>query len=321
MKLANVITFSLATQALFDANKPALVIFNPLLGGTFESLTWTGQMGAVSNMFSTGNLIKLNAGDTKTRNTFMRNLRPILKNLEFKIDICIANGTITDSLSSFGLAALRESINKYAISDFHLAYISLMGRIAAGGNTAALNTAGFLTANITSIKTNHDGAWNMSTTKIDLSLSIKSLSQSNQIIVNTLMATNMQVIKSMHAYAESISNAGLIKMTTKVAILSSVVPTPAKKPRNRHIAENTSICYQQNPVARDKMQFTLMTNGAEAFICRMPTKTGTCGLGIPLVYNEMTELKKADVPGTGDNIIITNNGSAKMVVKVFVVKG
>jgi len=64
-----------------------------------------------------------------------------------------------------------------------------------------------------------------------------------------------------------------------------------------------------------------MTNGAEAFICRMPTKTGTCGLGIPLVYNEMTELKKADVPGTGDNIIITNNGSAKMVVKVFVVKG
>ena len=251
----------------------------------------------------------------------MLSMRPILKNLEFKIELCIANGTITDSLSSFGLGALRESINKFAISDFHLAYVSLMARIAAGGNTAALNTAGFLAPNITSITTAHNGAWNMSITKIDLTLGIKGLSQANQVIVKALLKTDRMVIKSMHAYAESIVNADLVKMTTEPAILKTFEPTQPKKPRNRHIAENTSICWLSAPVARDKMQFTLMTEGAEAYVCRMNSKTGTCSAGIALVYGEMVELKKADIPGVGDCIIISNHGAGKMVVKVFVVKG
>jgi hypothetical protein len=113
----------------------------------------------------------------------------------------------------------------------------------------------------------------------------------------------------------------LKKKASAVALLRTVAPTKAPSPVDRNIAVNTSICWLQEPVARDLMQFTLLTEGGSASVCRMNSKTGVCSAGITLVYNVMLKIKKNDVPGTGDCIIITNTGVKKIKVRVFRVKG
>jgi hypothetical protein len=161
----------------------------------------------------------------------------------------------------------------------------------------------------------------MNTVKIDLSASVSTLSGNNKIIVNTMLKACQKAIDAMQAWAKSTGNTDLMKKATKAAILKTVAATSAKKPRNREIKMNTSICWLMDPPARDLLQMTLATKGGSASVCRMNTKTGVCSAGIPLVYGVMLSIKKKDIPGTGDCIIITNTGSGGIKVTVFIVKG
>ncbi len=321
MKIEDIGVFGLTVKALLDANASAVKAYNTELEGTWEVDVFDVQLEAVLAIIGTHSMIKLNEGETIVRNGHMEDERSILTDLEFKIERCIADGTITDSLGSFGLKAFRDSINVHDIGAFHLAYEETIGRLGVVSIAEALDARGFSGADIVSITTAHDLAWGMNATKISLKTSISSLSVANQAVVKTFLRTCQLVIDSIHAYAGTTGNVDLGKRSTKVALLKTVVHTVRKVPRKRHIAENTSICFKEHPVARDLMEFTLLTKNVEVYLCRMDTKTGTCSGGIKLVYNEILRIKKRDVPGTGDCIIITNGSGKKVVVLAYTVKG
>jgi len=50
-------------------------------------------------------------------------------------------------------------------------------------------------------------------------------------------------------------------------------------------------------------------------VCRQVLKTGVCTEGTILVYNEMLEVVKADLKGTGEKIVVTNMSGKKIVAK------
>ena len=112
MKLEDVTSFALAVKALFDAHKDDVVVYNTNLADDWEADYLVAQTTAVSTMLGTGVLKKLNKGDTVLRNGFMDNESPILKDLEFKIKLCLTAGTITDSLASFGCFRVKGSFRR-----------------------------------------------------------------------------------------------------------------------------------------------------------------------------------------------------------------
>ncbi len=321
IKLKDVLPYGLAGKALFDSIKTPLVIYETELADPFETVTLAGQIAAVTGMISTGGLEGLNKADTALRNGYMNNLKPILKDLSYKIKKCIRLGTITDGYASFGLADFKKSISQKDIAGFHLAYATTMARIAATGNTAALSTAGFGAPKVLSITTNHDLAWNVQITKITVKENISDLSKGNQVIVKAMVKSIARILKAGRAYAESIGDTTLMRKCTQKALLATVTPTVPVGSVDRSIAENTSKCWLKTPVARDLMKFTLLTEGGEVYICRMDLMTGICTAGLLLVFGETLEVKKMDVPGSGDKIIITNAGVGKVVVRTERVKG
>ena len=310
MKLEKVVSYAKAVKTLFDANKRPVVNYNKKLVDPFEADVLDTQIAAVEVMLGTGVLRKLNKGDTATRNVFMDNESSILKDLEYKVKLCIADGSITDGLASFGLTAFRKGINEHNIGLFHTSYESTLSRINEGGNAAALDAAGFTSTNIDELTKTHDGAWDLNTTKINLKLEINSLSVANQLLVNTLLATCQQILDAIKAYAESISNKILAKQATVSAVLKSVAPTAPKKPRNRNIKVGSSIILNTDVVAKNIMQLTLGTD-VVVNICRVELKTDVCTVGTPLVFKKMVELQKKDLFGTGRYVKLTNMSTTK----------
>ena len=329
MKIGDVVNFALATQAMLDTVGVSVPVkaFSPApggIGGTWEATVFVPAIADVSGMVITDGLEELSEGDTAIRNGHMDDEKPIMANFEYKLNSCIAAGTITDSYMSFQTGAFKDSIRRRNIGDFHTHYVALMARINVGigsPNKVALIAAGFTLPMITSITTAHDFAWGMNTTKINLDAEISTLSVANRAKVDLLLKYCQMIITAVHAWAESTGNSTLMRKATHNAVLKTVAATPAKKPRGRKILENTSICWLQDPPARDKLEFTLTTKGGSASVCRMNLKTGVCTAGIPLVYGVKLSIKKKDIPGSGGFIIITNTGTGKVIVEVFVVKG
>ena len=316
IKLENVVSYAKAVKTLFDANKKAVVNYNKKLADPFEADNLDTQIAAVELMLGTGVLRKLNKGDTAARNVFMDNESPILKDLEYKVKLCIADGSIEDNLASFGLTAFRAGINDHSIDLFHTSYVSTLSRINKDNNPVALDAAGFTSTNIDALTTNHDGAWDLNTTKINLKSEINSLSVANQLLITTLLATCQQILDAIKAYAESIGNKILAKQATVNAVLKSVVPTAAKKPRNRNIDVASSIILKTDVVAKNIMQLTLGTD-VVVNICAVELKTDVCTVGTPLVFKKMVELQKKDLLGTGRYVKLTNMSTTKKAVVKF----
>ncbi len=321
IKLQYVLGYAYAAKALLDANGTAVKTFEPLIGGTWEALVFGAQIAAMEGVVSVGGLEGLNKEDTILRNNYMRSLKPILRNLAYKVKACILAGTITDGYASFGIGAFLKSIYDRDINSFHLCFTTTMARINAGTNAAALNTAGFTTAKQTSIVTIHGEAWGVQVTKITVKENISDLSKANQVIVKALLRSCALIIKAVRGYAESISDTVLMGKATQKAVLATVTPGVPVGSVDRKVKENTSRCWLKNPVARDLMKFTLLTEGGEVYVCRMDLMTGVCSAGLLLVFGEVLEVKKMDVPGTGDKIIITNAGGGDVVVRTERVKG
>ena len=323
IKLEDVGVYGLATKALLNGVGVSVPVkaYSTDIGGTWETLVFDVALAQVLALSGTRVLISLKKGETAIVHGFMEDERSILTDLEFKIERCRVAGTILDSVGSFGLAAFRDAINRKDIGAFHVAYEMVILRLAAPGIATALLAKGFTGADITSITTVHDLAWNKNTVKITLKTTISSLSVANRAIIMAFLGYCQLIIDSVHGYASKVKNGPLILKASAVAVKRTVVPTIAPKPVVRNIEQNTSICWLQHPVKRDLMEITLLTKGGVVYVCRMNSKTGVCGTGLLLVYNTKLSVKKMDVPGEGDCIIITNAGGQKVRVRVFRVKG
>ena len=315
MKIEDVVPYSLAVRALFDANYDALIAYDDQFTAPYKADTWQPKIDAASTIIITLGKRKQNKENTKKRNAFMDNLTPILKDLQYRIGLCITAGTITESLSSFGLAAFNDSINHHSIDQFHDDYILTISRVNA--NQTALTAKGFTTTKTGTITTNHDKAWELQDVRIETKQSIADLSDDDQVILNALLDEDQKVINGLRAMAEATGDTELKKKATKKAILKTVVPTAAKKPRNRKIKKASSIVLNKDLVAKNVVQLTLKTN-VKVTLCRTVLKTDQCTTGIDLPFGEMWEGKKADIPGTGEYVKLTNKStSTDAVVLAF----
>lgn len=311
MKIADVVPYSLAVRALFDANYTALFGYDDQFENPYKADVWQPKIDAANGVVVTLGKREQNQADTKTRNKYMDNLSPILKDLEYRIGLCITAGTITDSLSSFGLGAFNRSIDKKSINAFHTAYETTI--TAVNANQTALTAKGFTATKTGTINTNHQKAWDMQDTKIELKEAIADLSDDNQVILNAVLDEDQKVVNGLRAMAEATGDTELKKKATLKAILKTVVPTAAKKPRNRKIKMASSIVLNKDLVAKNLVQLTLKTN-VRVTLCRTVLKTDQCTTGIDLPYNVMWEGKKADIPGTGEFVKLTNKSTSKDAV-------
>jgi len=305
IKLEDVGSYGTATDVIFTSNYDEVILFDPSINGTWKVDVFDVVLAAVIALVGIGGLKGENKADTKAMRKFMRLLRPILKTLKFKIEGCITAGTITVSLESFGLSALFESITRYDIDAFHLAYLVTYGQVNVTAIKDALIAAGFTAAQITSIKTNHDGAWGKNTAKIGLKGDIRDTSDANIVVINNGLDIFNKVLNSVKGLAISVGNTDLEKDSTQKAVLSSVRPAQAPKMRNKVVPKTAFKIHKTNPVERDTNKFK--NNGKKSlWVLRSNSKTGPYSGGIEIKPGEEIDLKSMDIPGSGKYIIIYN---------------
>ena len=131
MKIEEVVPFGNAVVALFDANYAALWAFDVKFKNPYKTEVLLPKIAAASGVIVTFGKRKQNKADTKSRNGVMDEGTPIVKDLKYWIEACIADGTITDSLDSFDLGAFLNSITKRNINAFHTAFELIYAKITA----------------------------------------------------------------------------------------------------------------------------------------------------------------------------------------------
>ena len=315
IKIEDVVPFGNVLRALFRANYSGVVGLDADFKDTWTADVFDVQKQAVEDMVGTLGLRKQMKGDIEKRNKFMDSEIPLTAVLGYAVDKCIVAGTLSGNKGSFGIAALNRSITNKNIGSFNTSYAVTFAAINKDSNATALDSKGFTTTMQGDFSDAYTNAWKLNTKTIDTSQDINTLSGDDKILVDTLMATCMLLIAGIRTYAKSISNKELAKRATFASIKKSVEPSKDKKARNLSIKEFASRVVASKVPAKYKMQFTLMTKGVTVMVCRQVLKTGVCTVGTPLVYNEMLEVVKADLPGTGEKIVVTNASGKKVVVK------
>jgi len=303
MKFQLVLPFSLATKALFDANYNALIAFDDSFKNPYAQNIWKPIIDDVSHLVGTLPKMNQNKEDTKIRNQVMRTMTAPLAVLEYKINACIEDNTITVNLAAFGLSSLRKGINKQQINLFHTSFDATLPVIQA--NQTALAAKGFTLAKTMALTAIHDQAWSIQQEKIALKENISDLSIENQIILNKCLDEDYRVINALFAMAEATSNKPLMLRATRPAILSSISPKQPRKPRNRTIKPASSIIIFTHPAAKDIIQLTLKSN-LKLAVLRTPLKTTPFADGTLLAHNTLYESKITDLPGSGPYLRLFN---------------
>ena len=317
IKLEYVAPWARAAKLIFDENFDLVTTYDPDLAGTWEVDILVPAITKVEDMIVTFGLRKLNAKDTIKMVGFMVAETPLISDLEFSINKCLAAHTITDGPGAFGITELRNSISKKNISAFHTAYNVCIGRINA--NAAALAAKGFTTVKVNLFKSNHDDAFGVGVTKSALKLEIKDLRGTNRTDVDNVMTVVMMMVKSIFAAAKSVNNTDLMALATGTAILKSVVPTTPKKVRKKKVKATATVIYQRNIAANRTMQFTVKTKES-ILLGRSETIEGVPIATMSLDPEKLVSVKKNDVPGKGNFIKLINPNFNKAVVEVFVIK-
>ncbi len=317
IKIEDVVPFGNVVRALFIANYDNAIgidvdFINPWVTATFDL-----QKQAVEDMVGTTGMLELKKGEIGKRDAFMDAELPLTVKMNYAIGKCVADGSITDTKASFNLAKLNKSISDRNIGLFHTNFNVTMDMINKGGNAAALVAKGFTSGMVDLFQKNHDNAWKMNNSKIDLSQDINTLSGDDKILVDTFMKTCMLVLAPIRTYARSVKDKELTKRATFGSIKRSVEPKEAKKPKKLKVKEFASRVVASRIPVKYKMQFTLLTSGVSVMVCRQVLKTGVCTVGTPLVVNEMLEVVKGDLPGTGEKMVITNKSGKIIVVKYY----
>jgi len=316
--IAEMDRFSKMIKNYFDDKKISIVAFDDSFDDPFETGVWGPQIIAVAGVVDTLSLRLESKEETRLRNAAMHLELPILTELEYKIGVCKDAGTITDSLESFGISAFRTSITAYKIGDFHECYLRTMDKV--DGNHVALADKGFDAAMVAKIKTNHDNAYNLQTNKDLLKIDISDLSVENQEIIMSCWRTNMKVLKVMRAYGKARGDDELYQKSTVKAVLSTIRPTPEKKPRIRQIGAGKDIVLRTDLNKKNVMQLELLTDGGVT-IGLTELKTSELVDGTALKHKIMMELMKKDLPGSGRYVKLRNmNLNKKAKVRFFEVK-
>jgi len=315
IKIEDVVPFGNVLRALFIAHYDEIIALDPDYTNTWVEDVYDVQKQAVEDMVVAGGLIALKKGEIDERNAFLDSELPLTVKMDYAIGKCVTAGTLTGTKASFKLAALNASIKARNIGLFHTNYEVTYGRMNTGGNSAALNAKGFLTAMQLQFKGFHDSAWEMNTTAIDTSQDISSLSGADRVKIDTFLATCMPLIGAIRTIARAAGDKELAKRATFAGIKKSVEPTKDKKARDLKIKAFASRVVSSKTPVKYKLQFTLLTKDASVMVCRQVLKTGVCTVGTILVYNEMLEVVKADLRGTGEKIVVTNMSGKKIVVR------
>ena len=304
-------------KGLFIKNKNGVVGLDGSLANPFLTSVWIPTIDAVDSIVVTVGKRAQNKGNTKNRNVYMNKLIPILFDLEFKIKKGIKLGTISDGLSSFGLAGLRRSITKKSIGQFNLSCTGTIARVNA--NSDALRDLGFGAIQVARIVTNHAGACGLNTDRIVLKRLINTSSRGNKAIIKGCMDVTFRVLDAIHAFADGSGNKVLSRMTRRDAVLRNCRKTRKKRVRVRVVGAYSSIIFQSRLTGRNVMQLRLLTN-ERVSICRQLKKTGVCKDGMDLPYNVVWAGKKGDLEGDGEYIKFTNHSGKKVRVGVFVIR-
>ena len=315
IKIEDVVPFGNVLRAFFRANYDGVILLDPDFEDDWLVDVFDVEKKEVEDMVGTAGMIELKKGEIEKRNGFMDSELPLTVKLDYVIGKCIAAGTITDSKGSFGLAGFNKSIADRNIGAFHTNYEVTLARINDGGNAAALNAKGFTTAMVGDFSDWHDKAWAMNTTKIDTSQDINTLSGADKVKVDTFLATCMLLIAAIRVYAKSIGDGDLAKRATFEGIKKSVEPSAAKKARKLVVKAFATRVFATNVPVKYKLQFTLLTKDVSVMVCRQVLKTGVCTEGTVLVYNEMLQVVKGDLMGTGERIVVTNMIGKRVVVR------
>jgi len=315
IKIEDVVPFGNVLRAFFRANYDGVILLDPDFEDDWLVDVFDVEKKEVEDMVGTAGMIELKKGEIEKRNGFMDSELPLTVKLDYVVGKCITAGTITDSKGSFGLAALNKSIADRNIGAFHTNYEITFARINDGGNAAALVAKGFTTGLLGDFTGWHDKAWEMNTTKIDTSQDINTLSGADKVKVDTFLATCMLLIAGIRAYAKSIGDKDLAKRATFEGIKKSVEPSAAKKARKLVVKAFATRVFATNVPVKYKLQFTLLTKDVSVMVCRQVLKTGVCTEGTVLVYNEMLQVVKGDLMGTGERIVVTNMIGKRVVVR------
>ena len=317
IKLEYVASWARAAQLIFDDHFDEVTTYDPDLAGTWEVDILVPAITKVEDMIVTLGLRKTSKEDTAKIVGFMEKETPLIGDLEFAINKCLAAHTITDGVGAFAISALRKSISDKNINAFNTAYSVCIGRVNA--NAAALVAKGFTVEKKDFFKGFHDSAFNVQNTKRALKLEIKDLSAANRLIVEDCIKIVMMMIKSIRAYAKSVNDKDLMALATGKAILKSVVPTPVKKARVKIVKATATVIYQRNIAGNRTMQFTVKTKES-ILLGRSETIEGVPTATMSLDPERLVSVKKNEIPGSGNFVKLINPNFNNARVEVFVIK-
>ncbi len=318
IKIILVGRFSGALKLIYDDNKEEIIAFDEDFDDPFETEIWEPLIAEANNIIDTSGLRGINKEDTQRRNDYMDAELPILDELEYKIKACRRAGTITALLSTFALSAFKKCIPPHKIDVFHECFLWTMSKV--NENKAALIAKGFTQDKIDAIKDNHDKAMEIQGNKDELKDDISELSESNQKVIDDVMTVNKSVMAVIKAYAKSIGDKELEKKVTVNAILSTLRPTPEKKPRVRNIKPGREIILRTDMNPKNVLQLLLLTDTIVK-IGLTKLKTEEVTVGKELTLDEQIEVKTSQIPGSGKYVKLKNldlNNKAK--IRVFEVK-
>lgn len=313
IEIKQVVPYSNAVLSLLNNHFNDVVTFDPNLADPYIEDVFMPKITAADNVVMTSSLRKQSKTDTQNRNKEMDKETPILTELDYRLNQCINDGTITESLSSFALGEFNRCITTRDVAGFHVAYETTYTKINITAIADALDAKGFDAAKILSIKTIHDNVITIQNEKGDLKVKISDLSEANQKVLNTVLQEDQKVLNAIKSMAKTKGNKELAKRATSKAVLSSVTPAPVKVPRNKHIPAGSSIILRSDIVAKNIIQLTLLTD-VEVKISRQSLKSIIPTTGTHLPFNEMWTGKKDDIPGTGKYIKLTNYSTTKKAI-------
>ena len=305
----------------FDVDIDKITAFDPNLVSPFED-GWQALMGMVEGLVLPEVVTRLMTDQGDIIKEAMVAQSPLLKVLGIRIEMAIAKGTIADSLRSFGLDKLNESIHHFNIKGYTVAFGNMMALINTVDCKAVLINSGFSQGMYDLLDSNNN---TISTAKKEfdkLKITRKNLSPANKLVIKQLYEMTAMVCKSAVGVFSMPKDKDKIAQYTIRKVLKTVRPTLVQKPRNRYFGATKSMCIKTKPVGRDTIQMTLLSEVVEPiYYCMCDTKTGVCLSGGVLEYNVTTSIKQKDIKGSGRHLVISNSNLTNAVVRVFTVKG
>ncbi len=305
----------------FDIDIDAITAFDPTLVSPFED-NWKKLIDNVEALQMPEAITRLMTDQGDIIKGAMTEQSPLFKVLAIRITMAITKGTITDSLRSFGIEKVNESINEFSTKKYTVAFTNVMTLINAKSIKNALINIGFTQPMYDLLNNNNKTITDAQKTYNTLKISRKNLTPANLLSIKQLYDMTALVCKSGVGTFSMPVDKDKIAQYTISKVMKSVRPTPVQKLRNRYFAATKSMCIKTKPVGKDTIQMTLLSECEQPIYYGMcDLKTGVCLSGGVLVYNVTTSIKQKDITGSGTHLVISNSNLTNALVKVFTIKG